>query len=105
MQYILTQNGETIITVGEKNIFNLTIKNNVYAIYLTTDKKGEHGFRAFVVGFYENKENAKYVLHLIFDAIANGESFEVPKESDLPDLQFLRTHGKMNSRKLSHGGS
>lgn len=60
------------------------------------------------LAFVNSREQAKFALGLMFDAMKRDEEyFEFPQIGDLDDMMTAaRQHGgKCTSRKVSHGGS
>lgn len=105
MQFILGQKCDEIITVNEKTTFSMAVKDDVYVIFMRSGLKGDRGYLSSIMGYFKDKEKAKYVIHSIFDAITNGESYVVPKEEEIPELRIVSGHGVTTSRKRSHGRS
>ena len=105
MQFILSQKETDIFSIGNNPTFNVAVKDGDYAIYARTGKQGERGEMSFVLGYFKSKEKLKYVMHQLFEALSNGDSYEIPKEEEIPDLRIVSGHGVMTSRRTSHGGS
>ena len=105
MQFILSQKETDAFSIGSNPTFNIVLKNDDYALYARTGKQGERGEMSFVLGYFKNKEKAKYVLHQLIEALLCGSNYEVPKEEEIPDLRIVSGRGVMTSRKTSHGRS
>ena len=103
--YLLTQKRNDIISVNDKTNITIVAKDTDYALYMRNGMVGDRGPVSFAIGFFKDKENARFVLTQIFDAISNGESYEVPREADLPELRIIRGRGTTTSSKVNHGKS
>lgn len=105
MSFILTQKKNDIVSVNDTTNITIMQKDNDYAMFIRNGMVGDRGPVSFTLGYFRDRENARFVLTQIFDAISNDESYEVPSEADLPELRIIRGRGTTTSSKVNHGRS
>lgn len=103
MKYVMDQAGLAIYDVDKMDSFFVGGTRNGATARAQIRARSANGSSAGLMGEYRDTEVAKYVLDMYLAACENDETFRFPSEDELEYAHIHRS--KVNSRKVSHGGS